>query len=153
MYKDIKDLLKFDEIFAKDLYKGICNGFIFSSIKNNIILKNYLLLILYNFHKELYFKENDMGSLEISGPLCFAKFIENNNPQIKLFYKILDNDDWKKSVFIDESENIIIKISYQNYYNENNYLNTTHYGILWQQNKIYNNIINYQKINYISGIA
>jgi len=94
-----------------------------------------------------------MGALEICGPLCFAKFLKNDNPNIKLFYKILNDNDWKKSIFVDEYKNIIIKISYNNYYNENNYLITTHYGVMWQKNNIYNNIMNNHKINYISGIA
>lgn len=48
----------------------------------------------------------------------------------------------------------MIKISYKGYYEENNYLNSNHYGIMWENRNIYNNlIINYNKINFIDGIV
>ena len=108
LYKDIRDLLTYDEIFAKDLYQGICNGFIFCNSKNNIILKNYLLSILYNFHKELYFKENEMGALEICGPLCFGKYIKDDNTSLLYTFDL----DLHLSVFVCIGSNLSVFIAF-----------------------------------------
>jgi GR25 family glycosyltransferase involved in LPS biosynthesis len=137
-----------------DIDNGICNGFIYIKFSNNEIMRKYLLEILYNFYKSYYFEDNKLGSLKISGPQCFSKFIHNNYC-VKL-YNYIYNNKWQDSLFINNNEEkkILIKISYNGYYNENNYVNTNHYGIMWKDKKIYNDlIINYNKINFIDGIV
>ena len=153
LYSNLKYILCDNEVYVRDLNNGIYNGFIYIKYPNNEIIKKYLLEILYNFYKNKYFENNDYGCLEICGPLCFSKLITNEK-NIKLFNNIIDNS-WKDSLLLDYHEKkIIIKNSYYNYYNENNYLNTKHYVVIWKDKKIYNDlIINYDKINYISSIV
>ena len=154
LFNNLKTILSDNEAYARDLYNGVCNGFIYIKYPNNKIIKKYLSEILYNFYKSRYFENNEMGALEICGPQCFSKFIINDY-NIKL-YCYFDNNDWQKSVFINtlDGKKILIKISYNGYYNENNYIDTNHYGIMWKNKMIYNNIIlNFNKINFINGIA
>ena len=145
LFTHINYLLNKYECYVKDYEKGICNGFFYCSYKNDIKLKNYINEMIYNIHNSLYLT----SSLEITGPLLFEKHINNN-----IFLKNNFKDDWKNSYFYDLSNNnIIIKISYYGYYQENNYLNTSHYSILYNNKNIYNNInINYNKINGIDYI-
>lgn len=60
--------------------------------------------------------------------------------------------DWKDS-FISQVDNSIpiVKVSYPNYYEESNYINTEHYSVLYNNKQVYNNKL---KINYsiINGI-
>jgi mannosyltransferase OCH1-like enzyme len=152
LFSNLKEILNENEAYARDYNAGVCNGFIYTKYPNNEIIKKYLLEMLYNFYKNKYFKNNEYGALEICGPQCFSKFIINNY-NIKL-HCYFENDNWKESLFIDSNKNILIKISYYDYYNENNYVNTSHYSVMWSNRTVYNNIIlNYNKINHIDGIA
>jgi mannosyltransferase OCH1-like enzyme len=157
LYNHLGNILCNNEAYAQDYNNnGICNGFIYQKYSNNPIMKKYLLEILYNVLKSKYFEKNELGALEISGPLCFAKCMNVlDNENIKLFC-YFENDEWKKSVFIDNhiDKNIIIKISYNGYYEENNYINTDHYSMMWKNRTVYNDmIINYKKINFITAIV
>ena len=146
LYNNINNILDKIECYVKDLNDGICNGFIYSAYKNNYKIKNYIISIIYNIYNELYLS----SSLEITGPYLFKKFINDN---IYLQNNVINND-WKNSFFTDINTNkIIAKVSYNNYYEENNYLMNNHYSVLYEQRNVYNNInIDYNKINGINAI-
>ena len=137
-----------EEIFLKDVYPTkYANGIILLKNKENKNFKNYMIDILYNFHNSIYTN----SCLSISGPKLLSKHIEHINSNY-LKNNVIDND-WKNA-FVTYNKKKIIKISYSDYYDENNYVNKKHYAIMYNENKVYNKIpINYSKINGISGIA
>jgi GR25 family glycosyltransferase involved in LPS biosynthesis len=145
LYTHIHYLLNKNECYVLDLENRICNGFIYCNYKNNHNIKNYILEILYNIHNSLYLN----SSLEITGPELFKKYIHN-----QIYLKNTFHNIWNNSFLLDiNTHKIIIKNSYPSYYEENNYLNTIHYGILYEKKLVYNNIlIDYHKINGISHI-
>ena len=145
LYTHIDYLLKKNECYVLDLENRIYNGFIYCNYKKNYDIKNYILEILYNIHNSLYLN----SSLEITGPELFKKYIHN-----QIYLKNTFHNIWQNSFLINiNTHKIIIKNSYPSYYEENNYLHTTHYGILYEKRLVYNNIfIDYDKINGISHI-
>ncbi len=147
LFTDLKYFFNNEEFFVKDLENRICNGLIFVKLLKNEKIKNYLKHMIFNIINNLYCE----SSLHITGPGLLSKFINNNI----FFNNNIQNNDWKNSYFTDINYNkIIIKISYKNYYNENNYLNTEHYGLLYEQKKVFNtnsDIIK-KKINGIDAI-
>jgi GR25 family glycosyltransferase involved in LPS biosynthesis len=95
-----------------------------------------------------YYTDNPLG---ISGPKLFGKFIKKN---IDLENNIPSNNNWKLSYITDKNKKIIIKNSYNGYYEENNYLETEHYSVKWHNRNIYLEIpIDYNKINFIKHIV
>ena len=146
LYCNLNNILNKNECYVQDLNSGICNGFIYCSLKKDIKIKNYLIEMIYNIFNSLYLS----SCLEITGPYLFTKFINDN---IYLKNNIINND-WKNSYFTDiNTNNIVIKVSYNNYYDENNYLMNNHYSTLYEQRNVYNNInIDYKKINGIDAI-
>ena len=145
LFKNINYLLEKNECYAKDKYDGICNGFIYCSTSYNNNFKKYINEMIYNIHNSLYLS----SSLEITGPILFGKFIHNNIYIKNTFH----NDDWINSYFTDINTNdILIKISYYNYYVESNYLNTNHYSIIYNNKLVYKESIHYNKINFIDHI-
>ena len=103
--------------------------------------------MIFNIFNSLYLS----SCLEITGPELLKKFIKDN----LVLKKCNDiHDNWKNSFLINNDNNlIVIKNSYYNYYIENNYINTNHYGILYNQRKVFNEIeIPYHKINKIDLI-
>ena len=146
LYSNLNNILSKNECYVEDLNSGICNGFIYCSYKEDIKIKNYLIEMIYNIFNSSYLS----SCLEITGPYLFKKFINDN---IYLKNNIINND-WKNSYFTDiNTNNIIIKVSYDNYYEENNYLMNNHYSTLYEQRNVYNNInLDYNKINGITAI-
>ena len=103
--------------------------------------------MLINIHTNNYTKH----FLGVTGPLLLKKFINTN---IFLKHDKISDDKWKDSFIIDNYNDIIIKCSYDGYYDENNYLKTDHYSIKWNNKNIYNKIsIDYNKINLIKHIV
>ena len=155
LYNNIYYLLDNDECYVEDLIDGIYNGFLFCSKKKfNSEFKKYINHIIYNIFNSLYLA----NSLEISGPQLLKKYIKTNiflkNKYInKDWMNNFQNDEWKNSYLADKNNNIIIKTSYYQYYEENNYLVNNYYNKLWHEKNLYNsNNIDYSKINYIDYI-
>lgn len=149
LYCDLNEYLINDCFFIKDgIPSYVCNGIFFSK-KNNLMIKNYLVEIISNVINENY--TND--SLSITGPGLMGKHITNNI----LFYYYMKNDDWQNNVIKKKDDSkLIIKTSYNGYYDENNYLNTSHYSVLWKEHRVFvntSNMIDYSKINFINCIG
>lgn len=138
---NLDSILKYDNCFCQDINKSyIYNGFIWTN-KNNSGLKKYILHIIYNINHR--YKGNN--NLEITGPGLLGKYIDSNI----LVQNNIDTD-WKCS-YITNNKKVIIKNSFDGYYDELNYLNDNHYSILWNKNKIYN-ITQRPKYHKINGI-
>lgn len=153
LFDDISTIFAGSECYTQERAKDmICNGFIYNSLKNDTKMKAYLAEMIYNIFNNIYTKSH----LSITGPGLFGKFIKNN---IKLIHILDDGHEWMNASYmgyIDGSKNILLKDSYTNYYLENNYLNTAHYGVLFQNRQVYKPnelFIDYKKCNGIQGIA
>ena len=147
LFNNINYILEQNEGYVQDLNDGIYNGFLYCSYVKNNNFQKYIYKMIFNIFNSLYLS----SCLEITGPELLKKYIKDNLV-LKKCNDIYDN--WKNSYLINNNNNsIIIKNSYYNYYNENNYINTNHYGILYQQRKVFNEIeIPYHKINKINLI-
>jgi GR25 family glycosyltransferase involved in LPS biosynthesis/mannosyltransferase OCH1-like enzyme len=146
LFCNINSILDNKECYVRDLNDGIYNGFIYCTYKKSIEFKNYILKMSYNIFYSLYLN----NYLEITGPQLFNKYINNN---ILLYNNVL-NDEWMDSYLTNNYNNIVIKNSYNGYYNENNYKDTNHYSIMYNNKDIYKRIeIDYSKINFINGIV
>jgi GR25 family glycosyltransferase involved in LPS biosynthesis len=144
LYCPLNDLLENKEVFLVDVNAKCANGIILLQQKKYTKLKNYMIDILYNFHTSNY----SINCLAISGPNLMSKYIVGNY----LKNNICENK-WRNS-YVTFNKNIVIKVSYNNYYSEDNYVHKKHYGIMYKKKQVYKKIpINYSKINGISGIA
>jgi hypothetical protein len=145
LYKNINKILDKNECYVRDLGDGVYNAFIYCSYSNNNNFKEYICAIIYNVFNSLY---TDNG-LSVTGPQLMINFFKEN---IYLKNTHYDNN-WKRTYLSDFDENIIIKNSYEGYYDNDNYLNRSHYSVLYEQHNIYNNVdIKYNKINGIDYI-
>ena len=145
LFTNINDILLNKEVYAEDLYDGVCNGFLYCSYKFNKNIKDYICKMIYNINNNLYLD----SSLAITGPMLLKNYIKDNI----LLKNTLPHDNWFNCYFINKSTNkILIKISYHNYYNENNYLKKNHYCVLYNNKLVYKNYISFDKINFIDHI-
>lgn len=131
LYGNINLLETVDEIFCKDIAPGyVCNGFIFVKNQFNITIKRYINNMINNIANRVY-GEN---ALCITGPRVLGNIVKNNlHLENNAF-----NGDWKNSYLTYTSnKNIIIKNSHYNYYDENDYINQSHYSVLWAKKGVY----------------
>jgi GR25 family glycosyltransferase involved in LPS biosynthesis len=145
LFSSIRHLFNNNYFFVKDiLVDYVYNGLMFNIQKKNFILKSYIINMLTNIFKNSY----EIDPLSITGPGLLGKYAKNN----VLLYNSCVNNDTQNS-FISEKK-ILVKNTYFNYYNENNYLATNHYHIKWHNKTVYNlTKIPYQKINFIDHIV
>jgi len=150
LFRNINYLLDNEECYTQDIEDDhIYNGFIYCSLIHNNRIREYIKEIIYNIHNSLYLT----SSLEITGPKLFGKFINTKTTNKTTNKKNANSDNWMDSYIVDsKTTEILIKNSYYNYYNESNYLNTDHYSILYANKLVYNQFINYDKINFIDHI-
>jgi mannosyltransferase OCH1-like enzyme len=131
LYCNINLLETNDEIYCKDIAPGyVCNGFIFIKNTNNSVMKRYIDNMISNISNKIY-GEN---ALCITGPKVLGNIVYGN---LHLENNV-NGDDWKNSYLTYTSnKNIIIKNSYCNYYDENDYINKLHYSVLWEKRTVY----------------
>lgn len=126
--------------------KALLNAVIFSTKNNNIIEKTIKDCIYNIIHK--------LGTspLDVTGPIFFfksiKKLINNNNLILQNNRPPNDfndfcNDYYNNNITIKNDNKIILNRFYKGYYN--NYLDTIHYGKLYNNNEIYYK--NFQVIN------
>jgi mannosyltransferase OCH1-like enzyme len=126
--------------------KALLNAVIFSTKNNNIIEKTIKDCIYNIIHK--------LGTspLDITGPIFFFKSIknlinsdnlilQNNRPQHD--FNDFCNDYYNNNITIKNDNKIILNRFYKGYYTD--YLDTVHYGKLYNNNEIYYK--NFQFIN------
>lgn len=127
---------------------ALLNAIIFST-KNNNILDKAIKDCSYNVIHKL-----GKSPLDITGPIFLYKSIKkfinvdnlilkNNRPPDN--FQDFTNDYINNNITIINDDKIIINRFYKGYYE--NYLNTNHYGILFNNNEIYYK--NFQNINKI----
>ena len=142
----LNDNLFNDNLFVEDLdNNGIYNAFFIVKQNNNKIYE-ILLECLENLSKTKY----GTNTLSITGPSLWGKYININDTHIK---NIRNNNN--TFLLCKKLNKIIIKNSYNNYYQINNYINTTHYSIYWNNKNVYhqhNNVDYYSNINGIDAI-
>jgi inositol phosphorylceramide mannosyltransferase catalytic subunit len=129
LFSSIIDLFNDDKFFVQDIKNGhICVAPVYVNGPGNENYKKYLIDMLYNIHTNNYTKD----ALSVTGPGLLGKHIKNNI----VLKNCMRGNDWMNS-FITKNEKIIIKNSYAGYYQENNYINTTHYSAIWNSKKIF----------------
>lgn len=126
--------------------KALLNAVIFSTKNNNIIEKTIKDCIYNIIHK--------LGNspLDITGPIFFFKSIkklinndnlilQNNRPPKD--FNDFSNDYLNNNITLKNNKKIILNRFYKGYYDK--YIDSTHYGILYNNNEIYYK--NFQIIN------
>jgi mannosyltransferase OCH1-like enzyme len=117
---------------------ALLNAIIFSTEKNNIIEKT-IKDCVYNIINKL-----GTNALDITGPIFFYKSIkkyisednlllQNNRPHEN--FHDFNNDYFNNNVTIIKNNKVFLNRFYKGYYD--NYLDTSHYGKLYNNNEIY----------------
>ena len=118
--------------------EALLNAVIFSTKKNSIIEKT-IKDCVYNIINKL-----GNTALEVSGPIFFYKsismFINKDNLLLQNCRPPNDFDDFNmdyinNNIKLIENDDVIINRFYKGYYN--NYLETNHYGKLFDNNEVY----------------
>ena len=163
-YNDLNSSIKLnDKIIVDDPYtrtQGIYNAFLFFKTPFNEILKNTIFgkfdsldtfdnRIIENLkdHYTSGILHNILTSLYSDEPFGITRstFLGNFFPPKNIYKKydpIINNlQEWKCSTIINtKNKKTIIKNNFPTYYTDNNYLNTEHYSVFWNNKKIYKNI-------------
>jgi len=134
--QSLVDLIKqYDEFYCLDAnLTGVYNAIMFTKVKKNKNLQVYINLMLNNIKNNIY----GTSALHITGPGLLGEVITNDN--IKIYYSKLTN-------VYGFVSNINTNIKYflnnyspkEYYYGKNNYLNTTHYGVMWKTRNVFSN--------------
>jgi len=141
---------KNETIFVSDIptngHSGTYNAFLWSLNPPNRYYKSYISRMLYNIYTENY--GNNL--LSITGPQLLS-LCENSTKILSNF--ITHSDNWKESVIYSKTtSHAIIKNSFPNYYNENNYISKDHYSLLYANKQVFNKYSCYNKVNGIGHI-
>jgi mannosyltransferase OCH1-like enzyme len=155
-YFDCKQILRVSIRFFLENNKtlGLCNDVIddallnanIFTIKNNLIIEKTIKDCIYNIINKL-----GTNALDITGPIFFYKSIKNFISKDNLLlqnnrppndFNDFCNDYSNNNITLIKNNKIVISRFYKNYYND--YLNTNHYGKLFNNNEIY-----YKNIQYL----
>jgi GR25 family glycosyltransferase involved in LPS biosynthesis len=137
LYNNLNDLLELEDFYVNDIFSDIIyNNFLFYKNKKNKTIKNNLINkcinVFNSVYTDSYFNKN--------------KF-ELNNCILNLVIPNLNNK------IINYKNKVLIKLSYNGYYNNNNSIIINSIN-LWRNQLLYNNlIIDYNKINNIDHIV
>lgn len=150
LYTPIYFILLKKRSFCEDLVDNIYNGNLFLSKPFDLNLKNYILHMLKNIKNEYY----GSSPLDITGPSLLKKYISedkylkniySNNEWKNDWNNFIKSNKWKDSYIIDILTNqIIIKTSYYNYYDDKSRNN---YNDLYYNKNIFSSIIITNEIN------
>ncbi len=154
IYFDCKHILIRDIIqyvnkkiaYVLDYNGGVYNAWMIVLERKNKDLREYIIKMLENISDEYY----GTNSLAITGPRCLNKYVNKET----LYSKLIHISNWiNNAIVVDHNNRTIILNGYREYYKENNYWNTGHYGTLWKNKQIYNYIEpDYTKIKIIDYI-
>lgn len=149
LFMSLSSLFMHQRIFVKDRPQGYIYNGIFYVKSKDPIMHEYILLMITNIHSSRY--TND--SLSITGPGALGKCVIDKN-ECLLVHTDTKKNEWWQGV-IKHNNKIIIKPSYQGYYEENNYIHTSHYGIMWENRMVYTEpiiSINSELVKHIAWI-
>lgn len=148
LFQNINKYLNKNEFYTKDYNDKIFSGLLYCNYKLNNNLKKYLSEI--SFMIFISFKGSNFK--DIIEPTILKKYIEGNY----IFYNSYDDESKNECLKDINTDNIIFKNSYLEYNDIKDisrYIIEEHCYILYNQNRVYNNIcIDYDKINGISVI-
>jgi mannosyltransferase OCH1-like enzyme len=107
------------------------NAFFYIKIPFNHKLGIYLKHLTINVLSKYY----GTTSFSITGPKIFGRYLNENN----FFKHNIGKNKKLNNGFVAEKESkkIIVGASYNNYYTENNYINTTYYNKMWCERNVY----------------
>src|SRR5207253_3237661 len=122
---------------------SIYNAIIYIRHKGDVRLYEYICRMLYNIKIGYY----GSSQLDITGPDLLGRYILNHK-DIPLQNIHSKHNDWINS-YVTYGVNTIVKTSYNGYYYENNYLNTSYYAVMYKAREVYGNYSFAFKIDFI----
>lgn len=169
LYNHITELLYLNEFYINDIEENhIYLNFLFNKTPYNNNIKIYLINICYNIYNKcynnnyLFFTNSELLGKIINKTFYDLYLVEDTNNDTDTIvnsYIINESIDLEKPIKIKYNkiikyyDKILIKLSYNNYYNNNESLTLQSINF-WKNNILYNNInINYNNINYINHIV
>lgn len=147
LFGSIVKLLIRDYLFVRDthVFKNyVCNAFLYSKNPALNTYKNYLSHMIINIHNRKFCDD----PLQITGPGLLGKYVTfmcMNNTMGSLY-------DRSRS-YITMNDKIMIKNTYNGYYNENNYITKGHYRHMWQNKQVYTNYLINIRSDLIKHVA
>ncbi len=124
------------EIFFKDRPANYCYNSMIVCNKKNLMMRCAIIKSIINIVKSNYTTD----TLTITGPGLLGSVI-NQYHQPKYVYKYLNkvtsSQNHMDSYIDDGSGNKIIKNTYRGYYQENRYMETTHYSVQWSKKTVF----------------
>ena len=124
-------LLARGEFFAKDKPDNyVCNGLVYSREAGNPRLRRYLDAMCSNISE----REYGIDPLSVSGPGLLGRFVN----RYALQYHTHGDGGWNDSYMRQLSTGqMVVKNSYYGYYQENNYVASEHYEVLWKEKRVF----------------
>lgn len=150
LFASLTSLLEKRYLFVRDTYvfkNYVYNAFLYSKEPLLDVYRNYLIQMVINIHNRNYCDD----PLSISGPGLFGRYvnasmcIDMNNTMDSLY-------DWSRS-YIALDGKVLIKNTYNDYYNENNYISKGHYGHMWSNKQVYDSCQCTIRSNLIKHVA
>ena len=126
---------KYNEFYCLDsVITRVYNAIMYSKQIKSKYLKIYINLMLENIRKQKYTE----SPLHITGPGLLGKIIKNAD--IKIYYSLIGYMNGYICDIQSDIKYFSTNYSVEQYYRgKGNYLNTTHYGILWKKFDVYTN--------------
>ena len=134
--KEYDELIsKYNEFYCLDsVITRVYNAIMYSKQIKSKYLKIYINLMLENIRKQKYTE----SPLHITGPGLLGKIIKNSD--IKIYYSLIGYMNGYICDIQSDIKYFSTNYSVEQYYRgKGNYLNTTHYGILWKKFDVYTN--------------
>ena len=126
-----------EDIYIRDMFKNYVFNAIMITNKGSKIMLNAIKETVFNIVYNRYCDD----PLSISGPGLLKNVLDKYNNKYNFIYQnTCDGNHHSMSYIVinnDKNKRMIIQNTYNGYYQEGNYINTWHYGILWKNKKVY----------------
>ena len=150
LYTHLNSLLNHDEFYVNDLKDFTTyTHLLFNKQSKNINIKILLINMCFNIFNLLY--GNNCPA--IINSMLLNKIINKSILDINIIDKKFEDFLFTENKIIKYNNNILVKLSYNNYYKNHNSITTKSFN-LWRNNLTYNSFkINYSNINYVDHLV
>jgi hypothetical protein len=130
----IYHLVENGHIFAADVTPHyVYTAFFVSFQRRSAIFKSALLMCLDRIAASDYCAD----ALSITGPGVLGAAVYSDARFTPALFNGFEGEAWRQSSIKDRSGTAVIHCSYPGYYEENNYLLTAHYSVLWDKRSVF----------------